>query len=103
MDHKPWAGRVISCPGDDSSTSVEGEKSWHSDAPSTDTDCEAGDEGEEGAAGQTSPGDEAETNTCTNQCQHPGNWEAIMEELEGLAYDDPHSDSNATITGADGQ
>ena len=25
-----------------------------------------------------------------------------MEESEGLAYDDPHSDSNATITGADG-
>ena len=25
-----------------------------------------------------------------------------MEELEGLAYDDSHSDSNATIMGADG-
>ena len=24
-----------------------------------------------------------------------------MEESEGLAYDDPHSDSNATITGTD--
>ena len=25
-----------------------------------------------------------------------------MEESEGLAYDDPHSNSDATITGADG-
>ena len=56
--------------------SVEGEESQHSDAPSTnpptDTDCEAGDENEEpigskeGADGQTSPGDEAGTNTHTN-------------------------------------
>ena len=34
------AGRVISCPGDDSSTSVEGEESWHLDASSMDTDHE---------------------------------------------------------------
>ena len=54
------AGRVVSCPSDDSSTSVE-EEVWHSDAPSTDTDHEGevGDEGEEEA-------DEAETNTHTN-------------------------------------
>ena len=25
-----------------------------------------------------------------------------MEEAKGLAYDDPQSDSNATVTGADG-
>ena len=31
------AGRVVSCPGDDSSTSVEEEEAQHSDAPSTDT------------------------------------------------------------------
>ena len=55
------AGRVVSCPGDDSSKSVEGEESWHLDAPSMDTDHEgeAENEGEEVA-------DEAETNTCTN-------------------------------------
>ena len=94
------AGRVVS-PSNDSSTSVEGEESWHLDASSMDTDCEMGDESEGGADGQMRPGDEAETNTCTNQCQHPQNWEAIMEESEGLAYDDPHSDSNATIMGVD--
>ena len=64
------AGRVVSCPGDDSSTSVEEEESRHSDAPSTnpptDTDRDAGDESKDGVEGQTSPGDEAETNTHTN-------------------------------------
>ena len=71
------AGRVMSCPEDDSSTtSMEGEESWHSDAPSTnppmDTDCEVGEESEEpirseeGTDGQMSPGDEAETNAHTN-------------------------------------
>ena len=104
------AGQVISCPGNDSSTtSIEGEESRHSDAPSTnlptDTDHEAGDESEEpigskeGADGQMSPGDQAETNTCTNRRWHPQNWEVVMEESEGLAYDDPFSDLDATITG----
>ena len=65
------AGRVVSCPSDDSSTSEEGEESWHLDALSTDTDHEAGDEGEEGADRQTSSGDEAETDTCTDQRRHP--------------------------------
>ena len=100
------AGRIVSCPGDNFSTSAEEEEVGHSDAPSTnppmDTDHEVGDEIEDGAEGQTSPGDEAETNMCTNRCCHPQNWEAIMEESEGLAYDDPHSDSDATITGVDG-
>ena len=55
------AGRVVSCPGNDSSTSVEEEEVWHLDAPSMDTDHEGevGDEGKEEA-------DEAETNMCTN-------------------------------------
>ena len=76
------AGQVMSCPGDDSSrTSVEGEESQHSDAPSTnpptDTDHEAGQESEEpngseeGADRQMSPGDEAETNACTNKTGRP--------------------------------
>ena len=106
------AGQVMSCPDDDSSTiSMEGEELQHSDAPSTnlptDTDHEVGEESkepigsEEGADRQMSPGDEAETNACTNQCHCPQNWEVVMEESEGLAYNDPHSSSNATIVGAD--
>ena len=70
-------GQVMSYAGNDSSmTSMEGEESWLSDAPSTnppmDTDCEVGEESKEpirskeGADGQTSPGCETETNTCTN-------------------------------------
>ena len=72
----------MSCPSDDSSmTSMEGGESRHSDAPSTkppmDTDCEVGDESdepigsEEGVDGQMSAGDEAETNTHTNQHRCP--------------------------------
>ena len=60
----------------------------HSDAqstnPPTDTDPEAGDESEDGAGWQC-----------------PQIWEAIMEEAEGLAYDDLQSDSNATVMGVD--
>ena len=47
------------------------------------------------------PWDEAETNKCTNQCWCSQNWEAIIEESEGLAYDDPCSSSDATIMGVD--
>ena len=68
----------MSCPSNNSSmTSIEGEESWHSDAPSTnlpvETDCEVGEEreepirSEEGVDGQMSPGDEAETHVYTNQ------------------------------------
>ena len=94
--------RIVSCPGDDSSTSVEEEEVWHSDTQSTnppmDTDPEAGDESEDGAGGQTDPEDAAEG----NQWLHPQNWEAIMEEAKELAYDDPQSDSDATVMVADG-
>ena len=57
------AGRIVSCPGNDSSTSTE-EEAQHSDTqstnPPTDTDPEAGDESEDGAGGQTNPGDAVE-------------------------------------------
>ena len=96
------AGRIVSCPGDDSSTSAEEEEAWHSDTPSanppTDTDPEVGDESEDGAGGQTSPGDVVER----DQQQHPQNWEATMEEAEVLPCDDPQSGSDAMVTGADG-
>ena len=96
------AGRIVSCPGDDSSTSTEEEEVLHSDTqstnPPTDTDPETGDESEDRAGGQTNPRDAAER----DQQWHPQNWEAIMEEAEGLAYDDPQSDSSATVMGADG-
>ena len=97
-----WAGRIVSCPSDNSSTLTEGEEVQNSDTqstnPPTDTDPEVGNESEDGVGGQTNPGDAVERDRwwCL------WNWEAIMEEAEGLAYDDPQSDSNATVTGADG-
>ena len=36
-----------------------------------------------------------------DQQWHPQNWEAMMEEAKGLAYDDPQSDSDAVVKGAD--
>ena len=58
------AGRIVSCPGGDSSTSAEEEEAWHSDTwstnPTTDTDPEEGDESKDGTGGQTSPGDVVE-------------------------------------------
>ena len=50
------AGRIVSCPGDDSSASTEEEETWHSDTqstnPPTDTDPEVGDESEEEQEGR---------------------------------------------------
>ena len=87
-------GQVVSCPGDDSSMmSMEGEESWFSDAPSMslhmDMDREGGEESEEptgseeGVNRQTSPGEGAEANLCTDQCRCSQNWESIMEESRG--------------------
>ena len=60
------ANRIVSCPGDDSSTSAEEEEAWHSDTqstnPPTDTDSEPGDESEDRVGGQTVPEDAAEGN-----------------------------------------
>ena len=94
-------GRIVSCPGNDSSTSTEEEEAWHYDTqstnPPTDTDPKVGDESEDRVGGQTNHGDAAER----DQQQHPQNWESIMEMVEGLAYDDPLSDSDAMVMGAD--
>ena len=72
------AGRIVSCPGNDSSTSTEEEEVWYSDtqstSPPTDTDPKVGDESEDGVGGQTNPGDPVER----DRWQHPQNWEAIM-------------------------
>ena len=101
-------GRVVSCPGDDSSTtSMEGEESRFSDAPSTgphtDMDREAGKESKEPIGSEEevnrwmSPGEGAQASPRTDQCQRSQNWESIMEESEGLPYNNPRS----TIMGVD--
>ena len=75
---------------------------WHSDTqsinPPTDTDPEVGDESKDWVGGQTNPGDAAER----DHWQHSRNLKATMKEAKGLVYDDPRSDSDATVMGADG-
>ena len=102
----------MSCASNDlSMTSMEGEKARFSDAPNasphTDTYCEVGEESEgpvgseEGVDGWTSPREGAEADPHTNQCWCSQNWESIMEESEGLAYDNPRSSSDATVMETD--
>ena len=61
-----------------------------------DTELERGEESEDGAR-QTDLEEEVEL----NRRRRSRDWEAVMEGLEGLAYDDPQSDSDATVKGAD--
>ena len=37
----------------------------------------------------------------SDRWQHSWDWEAAMEGSQGLAYDDPQTDSNATMMGVD--
>ena len=86
------ACQLVSWP-DDSSTSEEEENTWDSKPPTTDTE-EWGEESEDGAR-QT----DLEEGVEPNRQQHLQDWEAVMEGSQGLACDDPQSDSDATVTG----
>ena len=89
----------------------EEEESQFSDAsstsPQTDTDCDADEESEgaEGSEGdmsrQKSAEEGVEASLHIDQCRCTQNWESVMEESEGLAFDDPHSGSDTTVTGVD--
>ena len=76
-------------------------------SPQTDTDCEADEESEgaEGSKGdvsrQKSAEEGVEASLCIDQCQRTRIWESVMEESEGLAFDEPRSGSDTTITGVD--
>ena len=90
------AGLMVSCP--DSSSSEEDEV-WHPEPQITDTEPRR-EEGNEDGARQTDPEEEMEPDS--QQCLW--DWEAVVEESEGLTYDDPWSDttdSMATVMGAD--
>ena len=105
--------RVVSSPDDDRSTTSmeEEEESQFSDTPSmspwTDMDHEADkeSEGAEGSKGDMSgwksPEEGSEASLRIDQHQHSQNWESMMEESEGLAFDNPCSGSDTTITRAD--
>ena len=90
------AHQMVSCP--DSSSSEEN-KTWHPELQTTDTEPEQEEENEDGAE-QTDLEEEMEP----DNRQHPWDWEAVIEESEGLAYNDLWSDtmdSTATVMGAD--
>ena len=104
--------RVVSSLDDDMSTTSmdEEEESWFLDAPSTgpwmNTDCEAdveseGPKGREDVSGQKSPEEDGEDSLRIDQHRHSRNWESIMEESEGLVFDDPCSGSDTIITEVD--
>ena len=85
----------MSCP--DSSLSEEDE-ALHPEPQTTDTELEW--EESEDRARQTDPEEEAEP----DRRRHPWDWEAVIEGSEGLAYNDPRSDSmdsTATVMGVD--
>ena len=68
---------------------------WEPEPPTTDTK-EQVEESEDGAR-QTDLKEGVEPNR--QQCSW--DWEAVMEGSQGLAYDDPWSDSDAMVMGAD--
>ena len=76
--------------------------------PHTDTDHEADKESkgpiasEEEVSRWMSPGEGAKASSHIDQCWCSQNWESVMEESAGLAFDDSHSGSDTTVMGADG-
>ena len=89
------AHQMVSCLN---SSSSEEDKTWHPELQTTDTEPEEEEENEDGAE-QTDPEEMEPDNR-----QHPWDWEAVIEESEGLAYNDLWSDtmdSTATVMGAD--
>ena len=86
--------QLVSC-ADDCSTSEEEEEAQHHEPPTMDTEHEWEEESEDGAR-QTDLEEEAEPNR--QQCLL--DWEAVMGELEKLAYD-LRSDFDAMVIGLD--
>ena len=86
------AHQIVSWP-DDSSMSEE-EEVQHPELPTMDTKPKKWEESEDGAR-QTDLEEEVEP----NRWQHSSHWEAVMEGLEGLAYDDLWLDSDAMVMG----
>ena len=106
------ARRVVSSPDDDTSTtSMEEEEESQFSSPSTspqmDIDCEADEESERAKgskgdmSGWKSTEESVEASPHIDQCRHTQNWESVMEESEGLAFDNSCSETDTTITGVD--
>ena len=87
------AHRLVSWPKDSSMS--EEEDAQDPEPPTMDTN-EWGEEGEDGAR-LTNLEEGAEP----DRWRHSWDWEAVMEGLQELAYDNPQSDSDAMMTAAD--
>ena len=86
------APQIVSCPDD--SSMLEEEEAQHPKPQTMETEPKWREESEDEAR-QTDLEEEAEP----NRWQRSRDWEAVME---GLAYDDPRSDLDAMVMGADG-
>ena len=75
---------------------LEEEEVQHPELLTMDTEPEWGEESEDRAR-QTDQVEEVEP----NRQWHSWDWKAVMEGSEGLAYDDPQSDSDTVVTGVD--
>ena len=75
----------------------EEEEERDPELPTTDTELEWGEESEDGAR-QT----DLEEKWEPDRWRCSWDWEAVMGETGRLAYDDPWSDSDATVMGVDG-
>ena len=90
------AHQLVSWPDDCSMSEEEEEEEWDPELLTTDTELEWGEENEDGAR-QTDLEEEQEP----NRWWHSWDWEAVMGEIERLAYDNLQSDSDATVMGVD--
>ena len=74
----------------------EEEEEQNPDPQTMDTELEWGEESEDGARQM-----DLEEEWEPNRQWDSWDWEAVMREMERLAYDDQRSDSDATVKGAD--
>ena len=91
------AHQLVSWPTDSPTSEEEEEEEWDPELPTMDTELERGEESEDGARQM-----DLEEEWEPDRWQHSWDWEAVMGETERLAYDDPQSESDATVMGVDG-
>ena len=90
------ACRLVSWPTKSSMSEEQEEEEQDPEPPTTDTELEWGEESEDGARQM-----DLEEEWEPDRWRCPRDWEAVMGEVERLAYDDSWSDSDAMVLGAD--
>ena len=90
------ACQLVSWPTDSSKSEEEEQEEQDPEMLTTETELKQGEEIEDGAR-QPDLVEEWQS----NRWQHLWDWEAVMGEVERLAYHDPWSDSDAMVMGVD--